>query len=83
MILFLLCVLLVDVKVLICEEIFFSENEISSVLKMSNILSDSNFSTFAFLYDSQERDLLDTQFTFNSAWSSNTNLKAIKIINLK
>jgi len=83
MILFILFLLLVDTRELICEEIFFSENEILNVFKMSSILSDSNFSTFAFLFDYQESDSLDTQFIFNTVWNSTTSLKAVEIVNLE
>ncbi len=83
MILFILFLLLVDTRELICEEIFFSENEILDVFKMSSILSDSNFSTFAFLFDYQESDSLDTQFIFNTVWNSTTSLKAVEIVNLE
>ncbi len=75
--------LLVFTRVLLCEEILFSEFEILNVFKMSSILSDSNFSTVAFLFDYQESDSLDTQFTFNTVLNSTTSLKAVEIINLQ
>ncbi len=78
-----LFVFIFDVKEHVCEEIFFSESEILNVLKMSNILSDSNFSTFAFLFDSQECDSLNSRFYFNSNWKSTSPLKAMKIIYLQ